>query len=166
MPETEYKKNKTEKTIISATGHSTWGMRLDHIDLYLYNTDTGSVDLNTALGITKQYLPIELMKQYYRLEDSYILEGYREPKNEVSYIYHINYKITEEGYELREQTKEKTESSLWEYYSMPYQIYISLSGNTTIDSVQIREKTYKSDSETYYEKNGLKKTEWHYDFLE
>lgn len=142
-------------------------MRLDHIDLYLYNTDTGSVDLNTALGIAKQYLPIELMKQYYKLEDSYIVEVYSESKNEVSYIYHINYKITEEGYELREQTKEKkSESSLWEYYSMPYQIYISLSGKDIINSVQIRAKTYKSDSPTYYEKNGLKKTEWHYDFLD
>lgn len=167
LPETEYKKNKTEKTIISATGLSTWGMRLDHIDLYLYNTDTGSVDLNTALGIAKQYLPIELMKQYYKLEESYIIESDATSENGVFYIYHINYKITEEGYELREQTKERSpKSSFWEYYSMPYQIYISLSGKDIIDSVQIRAKTYKSDSPTYYEKNGLKKTEWHYDFLE
>ena len=48
---------------------------------------------------------------------------------------------------------------------MPYQIYISLSGKDAIASVQIRTETYKSDRETYYEKNGLKKTEWHYDFL-
>ena len=166
LPGIDGEQNKSEKTIIWATGHSTWGMRLDHIDLYLYNTDTGSVDFNTALGITKQYLPIELMKQYYKLEESYIIEGDMELENEDFYIYHINYKITEEGYALREQTKEKCpESSFREYYSMPYQIYISLSGKDAIASVQIRTETYKSDRETYYEKNGLKKTEWHYDFL-
>ena len=167
LPGTEYRENKTEKTIISATGHSTWGMRLGHIDIFLYNTDTGSVDLNAALVLTKQYLPIDLMKQYYKLEESYITESDGSPENETIYIYHINYKITEEGYELREQTKEKSsESSIREYYSMPCQIYISLSGKDTIDSIQIREKTYKSDRETYYKKNGLKKTEWYYDFLE
>lgn len=49
---------------------------INDIELYFKNTETGSVNLDTALKIAKEYLPITLMQKLYVFERSYLITDF------------------------------------------------------------------------------------------
>ena len=57
-----YQKYEDNQTLIYITGYSTDNNLITSLDLYFKNTTEGAVDLDTALNIAREYLPIELMK--------------------------------------------------------------------------------------------------------
>lgn len=148
------------KTLISISGFSSNNELLTDIELYFNNTSVGSMDLDVALKIISEYLPIELMKQYYYFDHSYIIEDADVNKSE-TFLYIIHYKITDYGYQIRESTKK-------DYYTMPYDIYIKLTSDDNSNSILyacIDSDLDNSYWDCNYHKNGLKETEWLYDFL-
>lgn len=160
LPNSNQKYND-EKTLIVIEGYGSNYKLLNSIQLYFKNTSEGFVDLNTALEITKEYLPIETMRAYYEFDRSYILEDIN-PNETDTFMYIVHYKITEDGLKKREQTKQN------DYYTMPSEIYIKLSSynrSTNISLTVIDDSLDNSYWDMNYLKNGLKETDWHYDFL-
>lgn len=153
-----YENYESGKTLIFTEGYGSNNTLLTNIELCFSNSSVGTVALESALNIAKEYLPIEMMRQYYFFDCSYILSDTDKEKNE-SFLYIVHYSITDKGSEHREQTKQ-------DVYTMPYEIYIKLFGSATnIDVVQINDNLDNSYWEINYERNGFMKMEWEYDFL-
>ena len=146
-----------DKTLIRADAYSTKYTWIDDLNLYLQNTES-DVSIEDALNIARSYLPMDLIRQYYQFEDSYILDMKENKVHIVSYI------ITEEGNAVREENYKKSELSV---YDMPYQIYVWLWGeDNSIGTLRINNDMDNAYWESNYSRNGIEREEWHYDFLE
>ncbi len=125
--------------------------RIVGFDIYL-NKMEDPVSLDQALNIASDFLPIELMKQYYSFEESYIIAG------KDLYMHIVHYKVTEEGLKIREETKESI-------FTMPYEIYVMLDGEESISLLRITEKLENEYWESNHWNNVEERIEWDYDFL-
>ena len=138
---------------------------ISDIQLYFSNTEIGSVDLEKALKISKEYLPIEMLRQYYVFDCSYMLTDFDyDASNELSdrYIHIVHYKITESGSQLRDrQIKDDN-------YKMPYEFSILLyskNNSNEIYMVRIVDSLNEHYRNPDFSKDHLLETKWDYDFL-
>lgn len=160
LPNSGYK-YQDEKTLIVFTGYGSNFKLLNDIQLYFKNTKSGCLNLSTALKIAYEYLPIDLMHNYYEFVRSYILDDI-DPTETNTYMYVIHYTITENGLNQREKTQQDG------YYTMPYEIFVKLyssDNSQNIDILSISDDLDNAYWDIYYTRKGLKETKWNYDFL-
>ena len=165
LPDSNCRSNneRVAKSIVNITGYGTSDKRLDYISLYISNTDVQSISLEEALNIVRDYLPIGLNKEDYEFVDSFILK--KEENNRKYFVRIIEYKISDVGYQKRENTKEAV-GSLGKTYSMPYSIYVHFWGDDSIGWIEIRQDLNKNLRQYSYSNSGWEKIEWHYDYME
>lgn len=134
---------------------------INEIGLYFKNTETKSVDLDTALQITREYLPITIMQKCYVFERSYLITDVNyDASNTLANKYmRIVY------YSRSESADNSTEES--EYY-LPKQIFIafySREDDSKIDYVEIKESLERKYIHPNFSIDKLSDTKWDYDFL-
>ena len=119
------------------------------ISINFDNMDCGPVDLNTALDIADEYLPYDIINQWYEFNDSYTwtMESYK-PK----LFYVVSYRLTEAGGDAYYANKH------------PYSGTIDVTmrcdkGDEKINYMSIQFDISRMPKEWI-------KSEWHYDFLE
>ncbi len=157
-----YQKYESGTTLITLDGIGLNEKKtVNEIELYFKNTETGVADLDTALKIIKEYLPIEIMQKYYAFDCSYMLEKFDTDASN-KYVRIVCYTITEVGSELRNRQIEE------DNYQMPYSFVVTLYSKddlSIIDSATIKDSLSKEYNESNYLQNKLVKEKWDYDFL-
>lgn len=138
---------------------------INEIGLYFKNTETKSVDLDTALQITREYLPITIMQKCYVFERSYLITDVNyDASNTLANKYmRIVYYSRSESADNSVTTQ--TEES--EYY-LPKQIFIvfySREDDSKIDYVEIKESLERKYIHPNFSIDKLSDTKWDYDFL-
>ena len=111
---------------------------------------------DSALSIVYSYMPLKLMKEHYNYYDSYIIEYDTDTD-----IYLMAYRIKDESYQLREDTRVKGKTT-YKYYTMPYTIYSMIwVKNDNVELIRINGDGDMDNS--YWRKN---KNVWYYNYLD
>ncbi len=132
---------------------------INDIELYFKNTETGSVNLDTALKITKEYLPLTLMQKLYVFERSYLITDFDyDSSNALAnrYMRIICY-----------SRSESTQTETSDHY-LPQQIFVVLyskDNESKIDYVVIKDSLRQNYIQPDFSKDKLLDTKWDYDFL-
>ena len=135
--------------------------RIDTIHIYLENTEE-VVNIDTALSIAKDYLPLTTINSYMEVDESFIFNNLK--TGSIARV--ITYKTTEDGYKHREET---AEGNLYPIiYSYPYMICIHIWGNDDeITWIEITHEINKNIRIAKYskEKDRYSFDEWDFNFL-
>lgn len=158
---------KYQEGITLLTLDHTFGSKqsINEIELYFKNTEIGSVDLDTALKITKEYLPISIMKEFYAFERSYLIADFDyDSSNTLAnrYMRIVHYARLEPADNSATTQTEKSD------YYLPTQIFIVLyskEDDSKIDYVVIKESLKENYIHPDFSTDKLLDTKWDYDFL-
>lgn len=152
---------KYQEGITLLTLDHTFGSKqsINEIELYFKNAETGSVNLDTALKITKEYLPISIMKEFYVFERSYLITDFDyDSSNALANRYMRIIRYTH---------SESTQTETSDHY-LPKQIFVvfySKDDESKIDCVVIKDSLRQNYIQPDFSKDKLLDTKWDYDFL-
>ena len=146
----------SDKTILLMAGYAQGEKNelISDIEIYFNNfTQLDDVDLNTALDVAQEYLPNDIIQQWYQYKSSKKIVPIEDSEKETYYV--ISYALTEDGssaYYAKEHP-----------YSGTIDVIIRQAVGGNIDSLTIGFGTPRWMSSL--EQNGYKTEDWSYNFF-
>lgn len=160
-----YQRYESGVTLITFDSTAGEKKQINKLELYFNNTEAGTVDLDTALSLTKEYLPISTMQKFYVFECSYLITDFEyDSSNPLSnkHVRIIRYALSEIAYNSLSLQTEKSG------HYFPNNIFIILyskDDKAKTDYISITDSLSEQYKNPNFAKDKLLDTKWDYDFL-